>query len=155
MKHTTTTSGEPNDGTDGTDDAVHTIATGPAPGAAMSGLPTVDGDADSAAVKPLGGPALRPAAVFSHDMVLQRRRPIPVFGAGTPGRAVIVTLRAAGAADTALDAPGVGADGMTDGAYDPTAPGTPSVITLAGASPTRRTTTDRLVASTVIDADGR
>ena len=155
MKHTTTTSGEPNDGSDGTDDAVHTIATGPAPGAAMSGLPTVDGDADSAAVKPLGGPALRPAAVFSHDMVLQRRRPIPVFGTGTPGRAVIVTLRAAGAADTALDAPGVGADGMTDGADDPTAPGTPSVITLAGASPTRRTTTDRLVASTVIDADGR
>lgn len=66
------------------------VATGPAPGANMSGLA---GDAtNEPADKPIGTPELRPAAIFSHDMVLQRHQPIPVFGTGTPGRTVIVRL---------------------------------------------------------------
>nr|WP_244569171.1 sialate O-acetylesterase [Bifidobacterium hapali] len=66
------------------------VATGPAPGANMSGL--AGGDSNAAIDKPIGTPELRPAAIFSHDMVLQRHQPIPVFGTGTPGRTVIVKL---------------------------------------------------------------
>ena len=65
-----------------------TIATGPAPGANLSGVHEGADPVD----KPIGSPKLRPAAVFSHAMVLQRRQPIPVFGTGAPGRTVIATL---------------------------------------------------------------
>ncbi|RSX51365.1 9-O-acetylesterase [Bifidobacterium goeldii] len=68
------------------------IVTGPAPGANLSGL--AGATTNTSANKPLGKQGLRPAAIFSHDMVLQRGRPIPVFGTGEPGRAVIVTLTA-------------------------------------------------------------
>ncbi|NEG72595.1 sialate O-acetylesterase [Bifidobacterium ramosum] len=61
----------------------------------MSGLAA--GAESDAVDKPIGAPELRPAAIFSHDMVLQRHRPIPVFGTGTPGRPVIVTLSEDGA----------------------------------------------------------
>ncbi|KFI56678.1 sialate O-acetylesterase [Bifidobacterium callitrichos] len=66
------------------------LVTGPAPGANLSGL-NDHGDAANDA-KPLGTDALRAAAIFSHDMVLQRRRPIPVFGTGKPGIDVRVRL---------------------------------------------------------------
>lgn len=73
------------------------IATGPAPGANMSGL--AGGDSSATTDKPIGTPELRPAAIFSHDMVLQRHQPIPVFGTGTPGRTVIVRLLQNGSAE--------------------------------------------------------
>ncbi|RSX58487.1 sialate O-acetylesterase [Bifidobacterium samirii] len=120
--------GNPGDGTAEPDDTVRTVATGPAPGAAMSGLAEPASDGDPADAKPLGGPELRPAAVFSHDMVLQRRRPIPVFGTGTPGRTVVVTLRAS---DSSAE------------------------IALAGAGATPHTTTDSVTRITVISTDGR
>ena len=46
-----------------------TIATGPAPGANLSGVREGADPVD----KPIGSPKQRPAAVFSHAMVLQRR----------------------------------------------------------------------------------
>lgn len=73
-----------------------TVATGPAPGANMSGLAS---GADDTVDKPCGTAALRPAAIFSHDMVLQRHRPIPVFGTGEPGRTVIVRVSQNGSAE--------------------------------------------------------
>lgn len=66
------------------------LVTGPAPGANLSGLNDHSDAADDA--KPLGTDALRAAAIFSHDMVLQRRQPIPVFGTGKPGIDVRVRL---------------------------------------------------------------
>lgn len=77
--------------------------TGPAPGTNASGLATNGAEAVHGINKPLGTARLRPAAIFSHDMVLQRRRPIPVFGTGEPGRTVVVTLRA-GTANASHDA---------------------------------------------------
>ena len=65
-------------------------ATGPAPGANASGV-DVSG-IQAAADKPTGVAELRPAAIFSHDMVLQRHQPIPLFGTGQPGRTVVATL---------------------------------------------------------------
>ncbi|QOL33240.1 sialate O-acetylesterase [Bifidobacterium eulemuris] len=62
--------------------------TGPAPGANLTGTANMAEASD----KPHAPMELRPAAVFSHRMVLQRRRPIPVFGTGEPGRTVMVTL---------------------------------------------------------------
>lgn len=66
------------------------LVTGPAPGANLSGLNEHGDAADDA--KPLGTDALRAAAIFSHDMVLQRHRPIPVFGTGRTGADVHVRL---------------------------------------------------------------
>ena len=68
------------------------LVTGPAPGANISGLNEHSVAASPCHAKPLGTDALRVAAIFSHDMVMQRHRPIPVFGTGKPGVCVRVRL---------------------------------------------------------------
>lgn len=65
-----------------------TIATGPAPGSNAGGV-----SGEHMESKPLGNERLRVAAVFSHHMVLQRRKPIPVFGEGKPGTSFTVELK--------------------------------------------------------------
>ena len=65
-----------------------TTATGPAPGSNAGGV-----SGEHMESKPLGNERLRVAAVFSHHMVLQRRKPIPVFGEGTPGTSFTVELK--------------------------------------------------------------
>lgn len=65
-------------------------ATGPAPGANASGVD--ESAAEAARNKPIGTAEFRPSAIFSHDMVLQRGKPIVLFGTGTPGRPVATVL---------------------------------------------------------------
>ncbi len=72
------------------------IVTGPAPGTTSTTTQTVTGPAPGSDVarpdaeaqnidKPRGTADFNVAAVFSHHMVLQRHRPVPVFGHGKPG----------------------------------------------------------------------
>lgn len=68
-------------------------ATGPAPGANASGVD--ESAAEAARNKPIGTAEFRPSAIFSHDMVLQRGKPIVLFGTGTPGRPVVTVLSTA------------------------------------------------------------
>lgn len=66
--------------------------TGPAPGSDAA-VSTAAAKATAArANKPQGTADCSVAAVFSHHMVLQRHRPIPVFGHGKPGTQVHVRL---------------------------------------------------------------
>ena len=57
------------------------------------------------AALPLGA-AVRTPAVFGDSMVLQRNRPLPVWGWAEPGEAVKVTLGES-TAETVVDAAGV------------------------------------------------
>ena len=71
--------------------------TGPAPGSdatinATAKATGAAGEAVKRDAKPQGTADLNVAAVFSHHMVLQRHRPIPVFGHGKPGTQVHVRL---------------------------------------------------------------
>lgn len=71
--------------------------TGPAPGSDASNNATAKaagatGEAVKRNGKQQGTADLNVAAVFSHHMVLQRHRPIPVFGHGKPGTQVRVRL---------------------------------------------------------------
>ena len=68
-------------------------ATGPAPGANASGVD--ESAAEAARNKPIGTAEFRPSAIFSHDMGLQRGKPIVLFGTGTPGRPVVTVLSTA------------------------------------------------------------
>ena len=79
------------------------IATGPAPGTTSTTTPTVTGpapgsdtarpDAEAQHIdKPRGTADFNVAAVFLHHMVLQRHRPIPVFGHGKPGTRIHARL---------------------------------------------------------------
>lgn len=65
-----------------------TPVTGPALGANLSGIEA----SDAITNKPTGTDELRPAAIFSHGMVLQRCQPIALFGTGVPGQPIIATL---------------------------------------------------------------
>ncbi|KAB8299353.1 sialate O-acetylesterase [Bifidobacterium apri] len=62
--------------------------TGPAPGSDAGGANATVARAN----KPQGTADFSVAAVFSHHMVLQRHRPIPVFGHGKPGMQLRVRL---------------------------------------------------------------
>lgn len=68
--------------------------TGPAPGsdATTNATAKATGEAVKLDAKPQGTADLNVAAVFSHHMVLQRHRPIPVFGHGKPGTQVHARL---------------------------------------------------------------
>lgn len=80
------------------------IATGPAPGSQTETVATAD------AAQRTTRRRFRLAAIFGDAMVLQRNRPITVFGTGTPGTPISVTSagHAAGTtgAATAVDAQG-------------------------------------------------
>lgn len=84
-----------------------TTATGPAPGATLTGATGTTG-----ASKPTGAAELRPAAIFSHRCVLQRRAPIPIFGTGAPGRTVVVQLTAGESPDLLRSANGDATDSL-------------------------------------------
>ena len=86
-----------------------TPATGPAPGANLTGASGTTNTTD----KPVGTIELRPAAIFSHYCVLQRRTPIPIFGTGTPGRTVIVQLGVGDSPDLLHSADGDATDVIT------------------------------------------
>lgn len=68
--------------------------TGPAPGsdATTKATAKATGEAVKRDAKPQDTADLNVAAVFSHHMVLQRHRPIPVFGHGKPGTQVHARL---------------------------------------------------------------
>lgn len=68
--------------------------TGPAPGsdATTNATAKATGEAVKRDAKPQDTADLNVAAVFSHHMVLQRHRPIPVFGHGKPGTQVHARL---------------------------------------------------------------